>query len=205
MSFRYRDQPHVAMDVHRGRRQRTAGLYHEVLNMAGRLQRAARDRRREQSIRVLDAVPAGVKGEEHFRPRRRLRSADDNRATATTSRRSHAVAIARRCSARCAGDGPSLIEAQRCGCLAMRIHDGAEHAPRELLADWGGARSCHESFAAGWRRNRNDETARRDRSTLPGRGGDAVAFGEASPTWPDPSTVTHGVYADSQESGRRRG
>ena len=48
--------------------------------------------------------------------------------------------------------------------------------------------------AAAYRTKQLDEIDRRCREEVE----DAVAFAEASP-WPDPSTVTRGVYAVSQE------
>jgi pyruvate dehydrogenase E1 component alpha subunit len=82
--------------------------------------------------------------------------------------------------------------------LGHAIHDGAEYVPRELLAAWEARDPVigyrRQLAAAGAATKQLDEIDRRCREEVE----DAVAFAEASP-WPDPSTVTHGVYAVSQE------
>jgi pyruvate dehydrogenase E1 component alpha subunit len=201
MSFRYRDQPHVAM-AFTGDGATNAGLYHEVLNMAGLYNaplvivvennQYAYSTPCQQASKVKSisghAADYGLQ----------TTTVDGNDVEAV-----HAVAVAAVQRAR-AGDGPSLIEAHTLRMLGHAIHDGAEYVPRELLADWE-ARDPVMVFrrklaAATETTKQLDEIDRRCREEVE----DAVAFGEASP-WPDPSTVTHGVYADAQESGRRRG
>ena len=109
----------------------------------------------------------------------------------------HAVATAAVDRAR-AGDGPSLIEAHTLRMLGHAVHDGAEYVPRDLLAAWeardpviGYRRTLAASLAS---TAQLDEIDRRCREEVE----DAVAFAEASP-WPDPATVTRGVYAAAPE------
>ena len=92
------------------------------------------------------------------------------------------------------GGGPSLIEAQTLRMLGHAVHDGAEYVPRELLAAWE-ARDPVIGFrrklsTEGTRDEQLDQIERRCREEVE----DAVAFAETSP-WPDPATVTDGVYA----------
>jgi pyruvate dehydrogenase E1 component alpha subunit len=82
--------------------------------------------------------------------------------------------------------------------LGHAIHDGAEYVPRELLATWE-ARDPVVGYrrtlaTAGASSQQLDDIDRRCREEVE----DAVAFAEASP-WPDPSTVTRGVYAAALE------
>ena len=82
--------------------------------------------------------------------------------------------------------------------LGHAVHDGAEYVPRQLLSEWEA-----RDPVIGYRRklapatattNRLDEIDRRCREQVD----DAVAFAEASPR-PDPTAVTRGVYAGSEE------
>jgi pyruvate dehydrogenase E1 component alpha subunit len=79
--------------------------------------------------------------------------------------------------------------------LGHAIHDGAEYVPAELLAEWE-ARDPIERFEA-----RLITEGISDQAELNEIGQrcaveveDAIAYAEASP-WPDPETVTQGVYA----------
>ena len=92
------------------------------------------------------------------------------------------------------GGGPTLIEAKTMRMLGHAIHDGAEYVPTELLAEWEArpvrryeARLLAEGIAD---RPELDEIGQRCEVEVE----DAVAFAEASP-WPEPATVTDGVYA----------
>src|SRR5262249_33475445 len=109
----------------------------------------------------------------------------------------HAVAAAAVQRAR-AGEGPRPIRAHPLRMLGHAVHDGAEYVPRELLAAWE-ARDPIVAYrrklaAATDTATRLDAVDRRCRDEVD----DAVAFAEASP-WPDPSTVTRGVYAGADE------
>jgi pyruvate dehydrogenase E1 component alpha subunit len=113
----------------------------------------------------------------------------------------HAVALGAVQRAR-AGGGPSLIEAHTLRMLGHAVHDGAEYVPRELLAEWE-ARDPVTGYrrtlaASGALATQLDEIDRRCRDEVE----NAVAFAEAS-AWPDPSTVTHGVYASPREPSSR--
>jgi pyruvate dehydrogenase E1 component alpha subunit len=93
------------------------------------------------------------------------------------------------------GGGPTLIEAKTMRMLGHALHDGAEYVPAELLAAWEQrdpirlyeARLMAEGVAE---RAELDEIGQRCQVEV----ADAVAFAEASP-WPDPASVTDGVYA----------
>jgi TPP-dependent pyruvate/acetoin dehydrogenase alpha subunit len=156
MSFRYRDEPRVAM-AFTGDGATNAGLYHEVLNMAGLYHAPlviivennqyaySTPCQHASKVRSIAGHAAGYCLQ--------TTTVDGNDVEAV-----HAVAVAAVQRAR-AGNGPSLIEAHTLRMLGHAVHDGAEYVPRELLPPQarGGCR--------------HDETARRDRSTVPGRGG----------------------------------
>jgi pyruvate dehydrogenase E1 component alpha subunit len=195
MSFRYRDEPRVAM-AFTGDGATNAGLYHEVLNMAGLYSPPlviivennqyaySTPCRQASKVESIAAHAAGYG--------LRTTTVDGNDVEAV-----HAVAIAAVQRAR-AGGGPSLIEAHTLRMLGHAVHDGAEYVPRELLAEWeardpviGYRRTLAVSGASA---TQLDEIDRRCREEVE----DAVAFAEASP-WPDPSAVTRGVYAVAEE------
>lgn len=118
---------------------------------------------------------------------------DGNDVEAVHAAASEAVQRAR------AGGGPSLIEAQTLRMLGHAVHDGAEYVPRDLLAAWeardpvvGYRRTLASSGATS---QQLDDIDRRCKEEVE----DAVAFAEASP-WPDPSTVTDGVYAPTRRA-----
>jgi len=195
MSFRYRDEPRVAM-AFTGDGATNAGLYHEVLNMAGLYNAAlviivennqyaySTPCRQASKVKSIADHAAGYGLQ--------TTTVDGNDVEAVHAAASAAVRRAR------AGDGPSLIEAHTLRMLGHAVHDGAEYVPRELLAAWEardpviGYRRTLAAAAA--TTNRLDEIDRRCREEVE----EAVAFAEASP-WPDPSTVTRDVYANSQE------
>ena len=191
MSFRYRDERRVAM-VFTGDGASNSGLYHEVLNMAAVY--------RAPLVIVVEnnqyaySTPCGTAS--------RVASISSHAAgyclhTMTIDGNDvevvHAAAVEAVTRAR-AGDGPSLIEAQTLRMLGHAVHDGAEYVPRELLATWeardpviGYRRTLAES---GVSETQLAEVERRCRDEVE----DALAFAESSP-WPDPATVTDGVYA----------
>ena len=78
--------------------------------------------------------------------------------------------------------------------LGHAVHDGAEYVPRELLSTWEARDPVHgyrrKLTESGVREDQLDAIDRRCRDEIE----DAVAFAESSP-WPDPTTVTDGVYA----------
>ena len=195
MSFRYRDEPRVAM-AFTGDGATNAGLYHEVLNMAGLYSAPlviivennqyaySTPCRQASKVESIAGHAAGYG--------LRTTTVDGNDVEAV-----YAVAIAAVQRAR-AGDGPSLIEAHTLRMLGHAVHDGAEYVPRELLVEWE-TRDPVVAYrrtlaASGISPEQLGEIDRRCREEVEG----AVAFAEASP-WPDPSTVTRGVYAGDQD------
>ena len=193
MAFRYRDEPRVALTFF-GDGSSSAGVVHEVLNMAAVWQapfvviaennQYAYSTPVDQQMRVIDiagrAASYGIPG---F-------VVDGNDVEAVYGVVKEAVDRAR------AGGGPTLIEARTMRMLGHAIHDGAEYVPRQLLAEWEAkdpvrryeARLLAEGVAD---RAEMDEIGRRCEIEVE----DAISYAEASP-WPDPATITHGVYAD---------
>jgi TPP-dependent pyruvate/acetoin dehydrogenase alpha subunit len=198
MSFRYRDEPRVAL-AYTGDGATNTGLYHEVLNMAGLYcaplviivenNQYAYSTPCHQASKVKSiaghAAGYGL----------RTTTVDGNDVEAVRGVALEAVQRAR------TGDGPSLIEAETLRMLGHAVHDGAEYVPRELLATWEArdpvAAYRHKLEGAGTASTELDAIDRRCRDEVE----DAVAFAEASP-WPDPSTVTRGVYAISEKLSR---
>jgi pyruvate dehydrogenase E1 component alpha subunit len=194
MSFRYRDEPHVAM-AFTGDGATNAGLYHEVLNMAGLydapLVIVVENNQYAYSTRCQEASKVKSISRHAAGYGLQTTTVDGNDVEAV-----HAAAMAAVRQARAAG-GPSLIEAHTLRMLGHAIHDGAEYVPRELLAEWAARdpvlRYRNKLAAAVATTKQLDDIDRRCREEVD----DAVAFAEASP-WPDPSTVTHDVYAGPQ-------
>ena len=191
MSFRYRDEPRVAM-VFTGDGATNTGLYHEVLNMAA-IYNAPLVVIVENN-QYAYSTPCQTASRVHSIATHaagyclKTTNVDGNDVETVHAAAAEAVDRAR------AGDGPSLIEAQTLRMLGHAVHDGAEYVPRELLAAWE-ARDPVIGFrrklsAEGIGDEQLDEIERRCREEVE----DAVAFAEASP-WPDPATVTDGVYA----------
>jgi pyruvate dehydrogenase E1 component alpha subunit len=191
MSFRYRGEPRVAM-AFTGDGASNTGLYHEVLNMAALYQaplvivvennQYAYSTHCQSSSRV-PSIAGHAAG--YGLPTTTI---DGNDVEAVQAAAREAVARAR------AGDGPSLIEARTLRMLGHAVHDGAEYVPRELLASWEA-----RDPVVGYRRTLADAGATEEQLAAIDRRcqaevEDAVAFAEASP-WPDPATVTAGVFA----------
>lgn len=192
MSFAYRGEPRVALTF-TGDGASSAGLFHEVLNMAAvynaplvvivENNQYAYSTPLHQQMKVFDiARRADIYGIQGV-------AVDGNDVEAVYAAVSDAVARARR------GDGPTLIESRTMRMLGHAIHDGAEYVPPELLAEWQ-ARDPIKRFTA---RLLDDGLA--DRAELDEidhrcvvEVEDAIDFAESSP-WPDPAHVTHGVYA----------
>ena len=105
-----------------------------------------------------------------------------------------------RWSARVRAAVPSLIEAHTLRMLGHAVHDGAEYVPRELLAEWEARDPVigyrRKLAAIGVSEEQLEAIDRRCRAEVV----DAVTSAEASP-WPDPATVTRGVYAPSAVAG----
>src|SRR5215470_5549393 len=133
MSFRYREEPRVAM-AFTGDGATNAGLYHEVLNMAGLY--AAPLVIIVENNQYAYSTPCGQASKVTCISAHaagyglHTTTVDGNDVEAV-----HAVALAAVQRAR-AGGGPSLIEAHTLRMLGHAVHDGAEYVPRELLAAW---------------------------------------------------------------------
>lgn len=198
MSFRYRDEPRVAM-AFTGDGATNSGLYHETLNMAGvyaaplviivENNQYAYSTPCEQAscVKSIAAHAAGYGLE--------TTTVDGNDVEVMYAAAAIAVERAR------AGGGTTLIEAQTLRMLGHAVHDGAEYVPRELLARWEARDpvACYRRTLAGLGVSEDQlgMIERRCRAEVE----DAVAFAEASP-WPDPATVTRGVYAPSVSSSQ---
>jgi pyruvate dehydrogenase E1 component alpha subunit len=192
MSFLYRDEPRVALTL-TGDGASSAGLFHEVLNMASVFEaplvvivennQYAYSTPLEQQMKVFDiarrADSYGMPGV----------IVDGNDVEAMYVVTSEAIERAR------TGGGPTLIEAKTMRMLGHAIHDGAEYVPAALLAEWE-ARDPLKLFEtkllAGNITDQVelDEIGRRCEAEVE----DAIAYAEASP-WPDPKTIMDGVYA----------
>jgi TPP-dependent pyruvate/acetoin dehydrogenase alpha subunit len=191
MSFRYRDEPRVAM-AFTGDGATNNGLYHETLNMAGVFRAPlvlivennqyaySTPCHQASKVKSIAAHAAGYGLQ--------TTTIDGNDVEAVYAAACEAVERAR------AGGGPTLIETQTLRMLGHAVHDGAEYVPRELLAEWEArdpvSRHRRNLTAIGVSEEQLETIDRRCRAEVL----DAVTFAEASP-WPDPATVTRGVYA----------
>lgn len=97
------------------------------------------------------------------------------------------------------GGGPTLIECKTMRMRGHAIHDNQAYVPKELLAEWAQRDPIlrHEALL----RERgllDDERLAALISRIEAELDEALAFAEASP-YPDPETVTDGVYAVEQE------
>ncbi len=133
MSFRYRDEPRVAMSF-TGDGASSAGLFHETLNLAAvynapwvcivENNQYAYSTPVTEQMKVTDiarrADAYGIPGV----------IVDGNDVEAVYTVVKEALERAR------AGGGPTLIEAKTMRMLGHAIHDGAEYVPAELLAEW---------------------------------------------------------------------
>jgi TPP-dependent pyruvate/acetoin dehydrogenase alpha subunit len=192
MSFRYRDEPRVALSF-TGDGASNAGLFHEALNMAALYNAPwvvlvennlyAYSTPVHETMKVTDiarrADGYGMPGV----------IVDGNDVEAVYAVTKEAIERAR------SGGGPTLIEAKTMRMLGHAIHDGAEYVPAELLAEWEQRDPIRvydaKLIAAGIAdRAELDEIGQRCTVEVE----DAVAFAEASP-WPEPASVWDGVYA----------
>ena len=192
MSFSYRSEPRVALTFV-GDGSSCAGVFHESLNLAA-VQRApfvviiennqyaySTPLRQQMAInRLADRATAhGVDA----------RTVDGNDVEEVYRSVEAAVEKARD------GGGPTLIEARTMRMLGHAIHDGAEYVPQDLLDEWE-ARDplvLHEEKLTSRRLVDHEYLARvaeKCREIV----ADAVEFAESS-EWPDPGTVSDGVYA----------
>ena len=192
LSFTYRSQPRVALTFV-GDGSSCAGVFHESLNLAA-VQRApfvvivennqyaySTPIRQQMAIdRLADRASShGVES----------RTVDGNDVEAVYRSVEAAVAKARDCG------GPTLIEARTMRMLGHAIHDGAEYVPQALLDEWKARDplTVHEEKLISRQvvdHEYLDRVAEKCREIV----ADAVEFAESS-DWPDPATVSDGVYA----------
>jgi pyruvate dehydrogenase E1 component alpha subunit len=94
-----------------------------------------------------------------------------------------------------AGGGPTLLELVTLRMDGHAIHDDASYVPRELLAAWAEKDPVRRHEA--WLRANvgfTDDEAGALAATVANVVDEAARLADGSP-WPDPSTVTDGVYA----------
>ena len=168
VSFRYRDEPRVAM-AFTGDGATNAGLYHEVLNMTGLYSAPlviivennqyaySTPARQASKVKSIAAHAAGYGLQ--------TTTVDGNDVEAVHAVASEAVQRAR------AGGGPSLIEAHTLRMLGHAVHDGAEYVPAGTACVVGSARPGRRLSPHARHVRSIGATARRHRSTVPGRSG----------------------------------
>lgn len=192
MSFRYRQEQRVCL-TYIGDGSTSAGLFHEVMNMASLFNapyvlvvennQYAYSTPLSQQMKIPDIVRRadgyGIPGV----------MVDGNDVEAVYRVTKEAVERAR------SGGGPTLIEAKTMRMMGHAIHDGAEYVPRELLAEWEKRNPVlgfeQKLLKAGIiDQTEVDEIKHRCQVEIQ----DAIDFAESAP-WPDPATVEDGVYA----------
>ncbi len=191
MSFRYRGEKRAVLSF-TGDGASGSGLFHETLNMAAlwdapyvllvENNQYAYSTPVHEHTKVTDlarrADGYGIPGV----------SVDGNDVEAVHAAVKMALDRARE------GGGPTLIEARTMRMMGHAIHDGAEYVPPAQLAEWA-ARDPLQLFeerlvATGVSRDDLEGIGRRCEAEVE----EAVVWAEGSP-WPDPATVTDGVYA----------
>ena len=192
MSFRYRDEPRVALSF-TGDGASNAGLFHETLNMAALYNAPwvvlAENNQYAYSTPVAETMKITdiARRADGYGMPGVIVDGNDVEAVYTVTK--EAIERAR------SDGGPTLIEAKTMRMLGHAVHDGAEYVPAELLAEWErrdpirlyNTKLIAEGIAD---RAELDEIGQRCQVEIE----DAVAFAEASP-WPEPASVTDGVYA----------
>lgn len=192
MSFTYGNEPRAALTFV-GDGSSCTGVFHETLNLAAvhkapfvvivENNRYAYSTPLHQQMAIEDIA---VRGSAHGVS---TRIVDGNDVEAVYRTTGAALARARQ------GDGPTLIEAKTMRMLGHAIHDAAEYVPEALLEEWGTRDPVvrYEEILLQRRMiDRNHIKSVRNECTE--IVADAVRFAESSP-WPDPRTVTRGIYA----------
>ncbi len=192
MSFQYRDEDRVAMTFV-GDGSSCTGVFHEALNLAAvrkapfvvvvENNRYAYSTPLHQQMAIENIAD---RGNAHG-----VKSVivDGNDVEKVYGAAAAAISRARQ------GSGPTLIEAKTMRMLGHAIHDGAEYVPEDLLEEWETRDPVHRYREVLLRRKLIDtdqiESVINDCVEIVS---DAVRFAESSP-WPDPKTVSQGVYA----------
>ena len=192
MSFRYRNQPLAVLTVC-GDGGSTAGVFHEVMNMASIY--------KAPLVVVLEnnqyaySTPASAhsavpdmadKAAAYNVPSCIV---DGNDVEAVYDAASRMLERARQ------GAGPGLIEAKTMRMLGHAIHDGAEYVPPDLLADWekrDPVRAYRTKLEAA--PDVSDAALQAADARVDREIEEALAFAEAS-DYPAADTVLDGVYA----------
>ena len=192
MSFTYRAEPRVAMSFV-GDGSSTTGLFHEVLNLAA-VQQAPLVVMVENNQYAYSTPVSQQMAIENIADRGPAvgipsQVIDGNDVEAVYTAAESAIERARE------GGGPSLIECKTMRMLGHAIHDGAEYVPPDLLAAWSardpvGVYEAKLLEAAVVDDGYLADTSARCRVVVAA----AVEYAEES-DWPDPSTVSDGVYA----------
>ena len=192
MSFTYRNEPRVAITF-AGDGSSCTGVFHETLNLAAvhnapfvvivENNQYAFSTPLDQQMAIEHIA---VRGPAHGVVSETI---DGNDVEAVYRAVETATIRARE------GSGPTLIEAKTMRMLGHAIHDGAEYVPRALLEEWESrdpVARYEETLLARQVVDRDylEQVADECRGIV----AEAVRFAESS-DWPDPETVTEGVYA----------
>ncbi len=192
MSFRYRNEKRVAMTFV-GDGSSCTGVFHETLNLAAvhkapfvvivENNQYAYSTPLHQQMAIEDIADRGrAHGVTSL-------IVDGNDVEKVYRAAEGAIARARE------GEGPTLIEAKTMRMLGHAIHDGAEYVPEKLLEEWETRDPLHRFQEVLLQRRVIDaDHIESVMDKCAGIVSDAVRFAESSP-WPDPRTVTQGVYA----------
>lgn len=192
VSFRYRREPRVAM-TYVGDGSTSEGLFHETLNLAAILNapyilivennQYAYSTPLSQQMKIEHiadrAAAYGIPSE----------IVDGNDVEAVYAVTKKYIERAR------AGGGPAMIEAKTMRMMGHAIHDGADYVPHELLAEWekrDPVITYEERLIKAKLVDQVELDEIKQRCTVEIT--DALHFAESSP-YPDPATVTEGVYA----------
>lgn len=192
MSFRYRNQPLAVLTVC-GDGGSTAGVFHEVMNMAS-LYKAPLVVVLENNQYAYSTPASAHSAVPDMADKAAAYNVpscivDGNDVEAVYDAASLMLERARQ------GAGPGLIEAKTMRMLGHAIHDGAEYVPPDLLADWekrDPVRAYRAKLEAA--SDLADETLQATEARVDREIEEALAFAEAS-DYPAADTVLDGVYA----------
>ncbi len=192
LSFTYRDEPRVALTFV-GDGSSCTGVFHETLNLA--------------AVRNAPFIVVVENNQYAYSTPLYQQMAIENIADRGTA---HGVAtkivdgndvetvyqaVSRAARRAREGGGPTLIEAKTMRMLGHAIHDGADYVPPALLAAWQ-ARDPLMRFEDTLLEEQLVDRDYLDRIAAECRQevDEAVRHAESS-EWPDPATITEGVYA----------
>ena len=192
MSFRYRNQPLAVLTVC-GDGGSTAGVFHEVMNMASiyKAPLVVVLENNQYAYSTPAAMHSAVPDMADKAAAYNVPSCivDGNDVEAVYDAASRMLERARQ------GAGPGLIEAKTMRMLGHAIHDGAEYVPPDLLADWekrDPVRAYRTKLEAAL--DVSDAALQAAEARVDREIEEALAFAEAS-DYPAADTVLDGVYA----------